>query len=644
MGVLERVSSPEDLRRLRLPELKELAAEIRSRIVETTARQGGHTAPNLGVVELTLALHYVFDTPRDRVVWDVGHQCYAHKLVTGRATRFETLRLPGGISGFPKRAESEFDVFDTGHSGDSISAALGMAVGDAMQGERRRTVAVIGDGSIASGIAFEGLNHAGALKRDLVVILNDNEMSIGPSMGAMAGYLNRVITGRMYNRLKADAWNLLGHLPRELSRRARGAARKLEEGLKNLVVPSLLFEELGFRYLGPVDGHNLVELISTFRRVRELRGPVLVHVVTKKGKGFAPAEREPERFHGTGPFDPATGAALVAPGMSFTQALGQKLVELAARDRRVVALTAGMCLGTGLVEFRERYPDRFFDVGICEQHAVTFAAGLALAGMRPVVAVYSTFLARAVDQVIQDVCLQGLPVVFAVDRAGVVGEDGPTHHGFCDLSYLTMIPGLTVGAPRDEEVLGRMLEYAVLWAEGPVALRYPRGGSGVSVAANLRADDPAGRYDHGPTVGKAEILREGRNGAIVAVGSCVWPALDAAEELAREGGPDLTVVDVCWVKPLDTDLMARLASSCDRILTVEENVKSGGLGSAVTTAVERLRATGQAGAVVVGQAGLPDMFLPQGKRLELLDEAGLAGPGLKRRLVEFFAGKRQSCG
>lgn len=629
MAVLERVSSPKELRRLKLPELVQLAAEIRRTIVETTARNGGHTAPNLGVVELTLALHYVFDTPNDRIIWDVGHQCYTHKLVTGRVGRFDTLRQPGGISGFPKRAESEYDVFDTGHSGDSISAALGMATGDALAGRRRRTVAVIGDGSIVSGIAFEGLNHAGALKRDLVVVLNDNEMSIGPSMGAMAGYLNRIIAGRMYNRLKADAWNLLGQLPRELGARARTAARKLEEGLKNLVVPSLLFEELGFRYLGPVDGHNLAELIATLRRVRELHGPVLVHVATRKGKGYAPAEREPERFHGTGPFDPSTGAAQAVTGRSFTQALGRKLVELAARDRRVVALTAGMCLGTGLVEFRQRFPERFFDVGICEQHAVTFAAGLALAGLRPVVAVYSTFLARAMDQVIQDVCLQALPVVFAVDRAGVVGEDGPTHHGFCDLSYLTMIPGMAVGTPRDEAALELMLESAVLEGRQPIALRYPRGGSeaGSHQTANCSAKFALGR---------GEVLREGSDGAVVAAGSCVWPAVEAAQALAAEGGPDLAVADVCWIKPLDDALMAALAGRFERILTIEENVESGGLGSAVAAAVGKLRAVGRAGAVIVGQAGLPDEFVQQGTRRGLLQELGLAGPGLKRRLAEFF--------
>lgn len=628
--MLERVKSPADLRRLRLAELVELAAEIRRTIVETTARNGGHTAPNLGVVELTLALHYAFDTPHDRVVWDVGHQCYTHKLITGRAERFATLRLPGGISGFPKRSESEFDVFDTGHSGDSISAALGMATGDGLRGRRRRTIAVIGDGSIVSGIAFEGLNHAGALKRDLVVVLNDNEMSIGPSMGAMAGYLNRVIAGRMYNRLKADAWNLLGHLPRELSSRARVAARKLEEGLKNLVVPSLLFEELGFRYLGPVDGHSLQELITTFRRVRELRGPVLVHVVTRKGRGYEPAEREPERFHGTGPFDATSGEAQGAPGPTFTQAFGSKMVELATRDNRVVAISAGMCLGTGLTEFRERFPDRFFDVGICEQHAVTFAAGLALAGLRPVVAVYSTFLVRAADQVIQDVCLQSLPVVFAVDRAGVVGEDGPTHHGFCDLSYLTMIPGIAIGAPRDERMLERMLELAVLKVQQPVALRYPRGGSGRS------PELPIGQAPESP-VGSGEVLRDGKDGAVLAAGSCVWPSCEAAEALAREAGLDLSVADVRWVKPLDAGLVNVLASRFSRILVVEENTCHGGLGSAVAAAIERRRAEGKAETAVVGQMGLPDEFLPQGTRRGLLESTGLAGDGLKRRMAEFFS-------
>ena len=434
MALLDGVRSPADIRRMSLIQLMELAAEIRELIIQTTARNGGHTAPSLGVVELTLALHYAFDTPRDQIVWDVGHQCYAHKIITGRRDRFGTLRQKDGISGFPKKSESEYDTFDTGHSGDSIAVALGTAVGDRLKGSSRRSVAVIGDGSVAAGMAFEALNQAGCLKQDLVVVLNDNEMSIARSTGAMAGYLNRMITGKMYNRLRGDVWNLLGHLPEDLGGKSRVAARKLEEGLKNLVVPSILFEELGFRYIGPVDGHNMAEMIDTFKRVRQLHGPVMVHVVTRKGKGYAPAQKRPEMFHGTGPFNADTGVPLGSAGLTFTGAFGEKMVELAGRDDRVVAVTAGMCLGTGLSDFREKFPNRLFDVGICEQHAVAFGAGLALGGARPVVAVYSTFLTRGLDQVVQDVCLQKQPVVLAVDRGGLVGEDGPTHHGVFDLS------------------------------------------------------------------------------------------------------------------------------------------------------------------------------------------------------------------
>ena len=397
MALLDGVRSPADVRRMSLDQLRELAAEIRELIVQTTAKNGGHTAPSLGVVELTLALHYVYDTPKDQIIWDVGHQCYAHKIITGRREQFRTLRQKGGISGFPKKSESEYDTFDTGHSGDSIAVALGSAVGDRLNGSGRRSVAVIGDGSVVAGMAFEALNQAGCLKQDLVVVLNDNEMSIARSTGAMAGYLNRMITGKMYNRLRGDVWNLLGHLPEDLGGKSRVAARKLQEGLKNLVVPSILFEELGFRYLGPVDGHNLAELIDTFKRVRQLHGPVLVHVVTRKGKGYEPAMKHPERFHGTGPFDVDTGSPLASAGPTFTGTFGAKMVELAGRDERVVAVTAGMCLGTGLSPFRDKFPNRLFDVGICEQHAVAFGAGLAMTGVRPVVAVYSTFLARGLE-------------------------------------------------------------------------------------------------------------------------------------------------------------------------------------------------------------------------------------------------------
>jgi 1-deoxy-D-xylulose-5-phosphate synthase len=601
-------------------ELKALAQEIRRLIIETTARNGGHVAPSLGVVELTLALHFVFDTPHDRIVWDVGHQCYAHKIVAGRRNRFSTLRQYQGIAGFPKRAESEFDVFDTGHSGNSVSVCLGSAIGDRLQGRNRRSIAVIGDGSIVAGIALEALNHGGCLKQDLVVVLNDNEMSIARSTGAMAGYLNRMITGRMYNRLRADIWNLLGHLPEDLGEKSRLAARKLEEGLKNLVVPSILFEELGFRYVGPVDGHNLSELIVTLRRVKTLHGPVLVHVVTRKGEGYQPAVERPEAFHGTGPFVPETGRAAEPPGPSFTASFGNTLVELAEQDERIVAITAGMCLGTGLARFRERLPNRFFDVGICEQHAVTFAAGLALAGLKPVVAVYSTFLARAFDQLVQDVCLQGLPVVFAVDRGGLVGEDGPTHHGVFDLGYLTMLPGMTVMAPMDEFELSAMLAFALHKCSGPVAIRYPRGG-----VAN---PGPSGLP--GIELGRSARLREGTDGCVFALGPTAGTAL-AAAALLEQQGLSLAVVNARFAKPLDRVALEQAARSYPRLATVEENVLAGGFGTAVSLALEHTNPRPQTLLL-----GLPDRFIEHGSRTQLLDIVGLSVAGLTRQFARFW--------
>lgn len=620
MALLDGVHSPADVRRMSVAQLQELAAEIRELIVKTTAKNGGHTAPSLGVVELTLALHCAYDTPNDQIIWDVGHQCYAHKIITGRRDRFEALRTKGGISGFPKKSESEYDTFDTGHSGDSISVALGTAVGDRLRGSTRRSVAVIGDGSIAAGMAFEALNNAGCLKQDIVVVLNDNEMSIARSTGAMAGYLNRMITGKMYNRLRADAWNLLGLLPEDLSGKSRTAARKLQEGLKNLVVPSILFEELGFRYIGPVDGHNLAELLETFKRVRQLHGPVLVHVVTRKGKGYGPAMRHPEVFHGTGPFDVDTGQPLSSSGPTFTGAFGSKMVELASRDERVVAVTAGMCLGTGLLSFREKFPNRLFDVGICEQHAVAFGAGLAMADVRPVVAVYSTFLARGLDQVIQDVCLQKLPVVLAVDRGGLVGEDGPTHHGAFDLSFLGMVPGLTVMAPMDEAELAAMLEFAIGYQVGPIAIRYPRGGSGSHPRPGLAPVE----------LGKAEVLREGDRGGILAVGYMACVASRAADIL-RDRGMNVTLVNCRFVKPLDKELILSLADRHSAIVTLEENVLAGGFGAAVSELVERSSRASRVTAI-----GLEDRFYEQGPRDWLLDQAGLSPEKLADRLQQIL--------
>lgn len=627
-SVLDRVNTPVDLRTLSLAELEQLASEIRELIVSTTSKNGGHVAPNLGTVELTLALHCVFDTPRDRIFWDVGHQCYTHKIVTGRKDRFGTLRRYRGIAGFPKRAESEYDVLDSGHSGDSIGAALGAAVGDRMRGRTGRSVAVVGDGSVVAGMAFEALNHAGELKQDLIVVLNDNEMSISRSRGAMAGYLNRMITGRVYNRMKADVWNLLGIMPKDISDKAREAAKRIEEGLKNLVVPSVLFEELGFRYIGPIDGHNLAELKYTFHRVKELRGPVLVHVVTSKGRGYEPAISNPEVFHGIGPFDVRTGMQIAQGGPTFTNSFGSKVLDLAAHDERVVVITAGMCLGTGLAGFRDKFPNRFFDVGICEQHAVTFAAGLAIGGLRPFVAIYSTFLARSLDQIIQDVCLQKLPVVLVVDRAGLVGEDGPTHHGSYDLCYLGMLPGITVMAPSDEVELEAMLDYALAHADGPMAIRYPRGGSG-------SGEHRTQHVEHRTRIesGKAELVREGSDGCVLALGVMLGPTLAAANVLSKEG-ISLAVVNARFAKPVDHALILDLSSRFPRMATVEEGVLAGGFGTAVEGVLEESGAGTR-----LRRFGLSDRFVEQGPREQLLEMEGLSAEGLASSFSQFFGGK-----
>ncbi len=623
-AIIETIKSPADVRRLSIVELRRLAAEIRDMIIQTTSRTGGHIAPSLGAVELTLALHYVFNTPEDQVIWDVGHQTYAHKIITGRADRFSTLRQKDGLSGFPKRAESPYDAFDTGHAGDSISTALGLAVADNLQGTKRKAIAVIGDGSIVTGMAFEALNNAGGLKKNLIVVLNDNEMSIAKSTGGFATYLNRIITGRHYNMLRTDVWNMLGRLPLNMSGNARLAVRKVEEGLKNLVAPSVIFEELGFRYFGPFDGHNLISLIDVFRKVQRIDAPILVHVVTRKGKGYPPAEQHPEIFHGAGKFDIPTGNWASTAQTSFTSTFGETMVRLARQDPKVVAISAGMTLGTGLAAFREQFPDRFFDTGISEQHAVAFAAGLALAGMRPVVAIYSTFLARAYDQIIQDVCLQNLPVVFAIDRAGLVGEDGPTHHGTLDLSYLRAIPNLSVMAPATEDELRAMLAYALQPRTSPIAIRFPKGASGP------RMSDRSGLSDGSDIIveGKGRVLAEGKDIAILALGSMVLPALSVAEKLKQQGVSAL-VADMRFVKPLDTRLIMDAAERTKRIFTLEENTTQGGFGAAVLEAAASLGIKSR-----VTLLGLEDRFLTHASRNQLLVMARLDPESLARRILE----------
>ncbi|TLM62513.1 MAG: 1-deoxy-D-xylulose-5-phosphate synthase [Deltaproteobacteria bacterium] len=610
------------LKALPVEELPRVAEELRGRIIRTVAETGGHLASSLGVVELTIALHRVLDSPRDKIVWDVGHQAYAHKLLTGRAGRFHTLRQLDGISGFPKRAESPHDCFDVGHSGTSISAALGMAAARDAAGGSERIVAVIGDGSLTGGMAFEAINHAGHLKSNLVVILNDNEMSISPNVGALSAFMSRAMTSDLFRRARRETEQLLGHLPR-FGKELVDLVHRAEHSLKGFLTPGMLFEAFGFEYVGPIDGHRLDDLLETLRNATRLDGPVLIHVLTKKGKGYAPAEQEPARFHGVGPFDPATGASRESKGgaASYTGVFGRTLIELAEKDPRIVAITAAMPDGTGLQPFAERYPSRFFDVGIAEQHAVTFAAGMAVRGLRPVVAIYSSFMQRAYDSVIHDVCLQNLPVLFALDRGGLVGADGPTHHGVFDLSFLRPIPNLTVMAPRDEQEL-RCALVTALGHEGPFAVRYPRGaGEGVDLGA---APAPL-------EIGRGEKLRDGRDGVLCAVGVGVPAAMAAAEQLAA-AGIEFAVVDGRFIKPLDGELLIGEAVRTGRVVTIEENALLGGFGSAV---LELLAESGVN--VPVLRLGLPDCFIEQGSQEELRRRYALDAAGLVERIRGFLA-------
>jgi len=603
--LLDSISSPDDLKSLNREDLPRLADEIRRRLIETVSKTGGHLAANLGAVELTLALHYVFDSPRDRIIWDVGHQCYTHKLLTGRREAFDTLRQWGGLSGFPSHQESEHDAFNTGHGSTSISAALGVATARDLCGGSESVVAVIGDGAMTGGMAFEAMNHAGHLKRNLIVVLNDNAMSIAPNVGALAAYLGRLRLDPHYLRAKENFEHLLQRLP--LGPTLLEGVDRFKAGLKQLLVPGMFFEELGFTYLGPIDGHNIGQLIDILRQAHEQNGPILIHVVTRKGRGYPPAENDAGRFHGTPAFDIATGEPVAdLGGTSYTAVFGDTLVRLAEADPRIVAVTAAMRDGSGLTPFAQRFPDRFFDVGMAEQHAVTFAAGLATRGLRPVVAIYSTFLQRAYDQVLHDVCLPRLPVTLAVDRAGVVGEDGPTHQGKFDLSYLRHIPNLTVMAPKDLSELAAMLRTAVECA--PAAIRYPRG-PGLNPPQTLPEAVPRGQ---------GEILREGDDAALIAIGSMVWPSLVAADSLEQRG-IRAAVINARFVRPLDEHLLLQVGGAVGRVVTVEENALAGGFGAAV---LELYHARGLDD-VKVTCLGLPDAFIEQGSRGELLARLGL---------------------
>lgn len=623
MGYLDYINSPEDLKKIRREELHKLAGEIRERIIEVVSRTGGHLAPNLGVVELTIALHYVFDTPRDKLIWDVGHQSYTHKLLTGRRDRFHTLREFNGISGFPKRDESPYDAFNVGHSGTSISAALGLIEARDKTDDDYKVVAIIGDGSISSGLAFEGLNHTGGLKRDIIVVLNDNKMSISKNVGAISAYLSRLITGQFYTRVKQEAEHLLKNIPR-IGPPMLKAAKMAEESLKGMIIPGLLFEELGFRYIGPIDGHRMDHLLITFENIKRLKGPILVHIITKKGKGYAPAEKDPALFHGTPPFIISTGEPKSKSDIpSYTKVFGDTLIKLARRDKRIIAISAAMPEGTGLLDFAKEFPDRFYDVGIAEQHAVTFAAGLASAGLRPFVAIYSTFLQRAYDQIVHDVCLQNLPVVFCIDRAGIVGEDGPTHHGLFDLSYLRHIPSMTIMAPKDENELRHMI-YTALSMGSPVAIRYPRGvGIGVSLEDRM-IKIPLGRW---------ERLLDGDDLAIFATGSTVYSALDVARRL-QGSGISATLLNGRFIKPLDSELILKTVERIRTIVTIEEHSLEGGFGSAVLELLEKEGIINHK--MRVKRIGIPDKFLEHGSQKVLRLKYGLDPDGLMKAILDFL--------
>jgi 1-deoxy-D-xylulose-5-phosphate synthase len=611
--LLQTISEPADLRKVPRAQLKTLADELRAYLIDSVAKTGGHLSSNLGTVELTVALHYVFNTPEDRLVWDVGHQTYPHKILTGRRDRMETLRQLGGLSGFPQRAESEFDTFGTAHSSTSISAALGMALGAKIKGEERHAVAIIGDGALTAGMAFEALNNAGVAEANLLVILNDNDMSISPPVGALNRYLAQLMSGQFYASAKNVGKNVLKGAPPLFE-----LAKRLEEHAKGMVVPATLFEKFGFNYVGPIDGHDLESLIPTLENVRKLKGPQFLHVVTKKGQGYKLAEADPVAYHGPGKFDPAVGLQKpTAPGKTtFTQVFGQWLCDMAAADPRLVGITPAMREGSGMVEFEKRFPARYFDVGIAEQHAVTFAGGLATEGMKPIVAIYSTFLQRAYDQLIHDVAIQNLPVVFALDRAGLVGADGATHAGAYDIPFLRCIPNMSVACPADENECRQLLSTAYAQSH-PVAVRYPRGaGAGVAVQTSLE----------GLPFAKGEIRVQGSGIAILAFGTLLYPALEAA----RASGA--TVVNMRWAKPLDTELLLQVARSHQALVTVEEGAVMGGAGSAV---LEALQAAGFQ--VPVLQLGLRDEFIEHGDPTKLLAMQGLDAAGIEAAIAHRFA-------
>ncbi|MGO8813510.1 MAG: 1-deoxy-D-xylulose-5-phosphate synthase [Terriglobia bacterium] len=617
---LNHIESPADLKKVPRKDLPIVAEELRDYMLSVIAKIGGHLASSLGAVELTIALHYLFDTPRDKIVWDVGHQAYGHKILTGRRDRFPTIRQYGGISGFPVRDESPYDTFNVAHAGTAISGALGMAVARDLKGEDFNVVAIVGDAGLTTGLTLEGINNLGTLKKKVIVILNDNKMSISPNVGAFAGYLNRIVHGQAYNRLREEVEKMIRAVPR-LGPRLLKLSQDLVETAKSMLIPGLVFEELGFEYVGPINGHNLEELMDVLSKAKKRPGPVMIHIVTQKGKGYGHAEQLPVKYHGVTPFDFSTGAFLKGPvaAPSYTSVFGKAICQIAEKDSRVVAITAAMGEGTGLDEFSKRFPERFYDVGIAEQHAVTFATGLACEGMRPVVAIYSTFLQRAFDQVMHDTCLMRAPVTFVLDRGGLVGADGPTHHGLYDLVYLPALPGIVVMAPKDENELRHML-YTSINLNAPAALRFPRGnGMGVAIDKELKSLE----------IGKGEILREGSDIGILALGSMVYPCLEAATRLEALG-IHATVINARFVKPLDEELICCLAAEKQFLVTAEEGTEAGGFGSAVATLLQDKKIPAS-----ILRIAVPDRIIPHGTPNLLHAKYGLDVDGIFEKIKNF---------
>ncbi|MDI6603113.1 MAG: 1-deoxy-D-xylulose-5-phosphate synthase [Patescibacteria group bacterium] len=619
--ILNKINSPADLKKLGQEELKTLATEIRKLLIQTVSHTGGHLASNLGVVELTIVLHRVFDSPKDKIIWDVGHQCYTHKLLTGRKNYFATLRQYKGLCGFPQREESEHDHFNTGHASTAISAALGMALSRDFKKEKHKIIAVVGDGSLTGGMAFEGLNQAGALKRDLIIVLNDNKMSISKNVGGLSVHLNEISSLSLFDRSRRLVWIWIKKTP-YFGKLLSKIAEYLRIGYRSLLKIRVFFEQIGIKYVGPVNGHNLAEMLEIFNRVKNLSGPILVHVVTQKGKGYKFAEKNPTKYHSASSFYIHDGKWSKKPQkLTYTEVFARTLIKLARENKKIVGITAAMPDGTGLAKFAQEFPDRFFDVGIAEQHATTFAAGLAIRGFRPFLAIYSTFLQRAFDQIIHDVALQNLPVIFMIDRAGIVGDDGPTHHGNFDLSYLRLIPNLVISTPKDENELQHLIKTAEVYKKGPFVCRYPRG-EGVGIKLDLELKPLP--------IGKGEELKNGQDLYLLACGSMVYPCLTVAERLEKQG-MSIGVINARFIKPLDEELILK-ATKCERVLTVEENTKVGGFGSAVLEVLEKYKVKN----VRVERIGIPDSFIPHGSPELLKKEIGLDEESIQKKALQML--------